>query len=230
MSPEITYKPSLRGEVTHYVADISKAREKLGWEPKTPLDAGIPARRRVVQRMARGAPGREPRDRPGARTGRDRARLQEFDVIALYGPTASGKSAVAGLLRERLGGEVVSADSAALYAGIPILTAAPSYPARLVGVVPLDARRLGRRVPAPRARGDRRDPRERARHRSSRAAPGSISAPHFPGSSFRRRRLRARASGGGRSTTRSAPSGHTPSLRSSTPPRRRRFIRTTVGA
>ena len=60
-------------------------------------------------------------------------------MIALYGPTASGKSAVAGLLRERLGGEVVSADSAALYAGIPILTAAPAYPARLVGVVPLEA-------------------------------------------------------------------------------------------
>lgn len=32
---------------------------------------------------------------------------------------------------------MVSADSAALYAGIPILTAAPDYPARLVGVVPL---------------------------------------------------------------------------------------------
>jgi tRNA dimethylallyltransferase len=45
---------------------------------------------------------------------------------------------VAGILRERLDAEVVSADSAALYAGIPILTAAPDYPARLVGVVPLD--------------------------------------------------------------------------------------------
>jgi tRNA dimethylallyltransferase len=41
-------------------------------------------------------------------------------------------------LAERLGGEVVSADSAALYAGIPVITAAPRYPARLVGVVPLD--------------------------------------------------------------------------------------------
>ena len=59
------------------------------------------------------------------------------DVLAIYGPTASGKTAVAGILRERLGAEVVSADSAALYAGIPILTAAPAYPARLVGVVPL---------------------------------------------------------------------------------------------
>ena len=59
-------------------------------------------------------------------------------MIALYGPTASGKTAVAGLLRDRLDGEVVSADSAALYAGIPILTAAPAYPARLVGILPLE--------------------------------------------------------------------------------------------
>jgi tRNA dimethylallyltransferase len=59
-------------------------------------------------------------------------------VLALFGPTASGKSAVAGVLRERLGVEVVSADSAALYAGLPVLTAAPPYPARLVGTVPLD--------------------------------------------------------------------------------------------
>ena len=58
-------------------------------------------------------------------------------VVAIYGPTASGKSAVAGILRERLDAEVVSADSAALFAGLPILTAAPAYPARLVGIVPL---------------------------------------------------------------------------------------------
>src|SRR5579872_4042813 len=60
------------------------------------------------------------------------------DLIAIYGPTASGKTAVAGILRERLGAEVVSADSAALYDGLPIVTAAPPYPARLVGIVPLD--------------------------------------------------------------------------------------------
>ena len=58
-------------------------------------------------------------------------------VLALFGPTASGKTAVAGLLRERLGAEIVSADSAAQYEGLPVLTAAPPYPARLVGVVPL---------------------------------------------------------------------------------------------
>ena len=59
-------------------------------------------------------------------------------VLALFGPTASGKTAVAEVLRERLGAEVVSADSAALYAGVPVITAAPAYPARLVGVVPLE--------------------------------------------------------------------------------------------
>lgn len=58
-------------------------------------------------------------------------------MIALFGPTASGKTAVAGILRERLAAEVVSADSAALYAGLPVITAAPDYPAQLVGVVPL---------------------------------------------------------------------------------------------
>jgi tRNA dimethylallyltransferase len=59
-------------------------------------------------------------------------------LVALFGPTACGKTAVARVLAQRLGGEVVSADSAALYAGIPVLTAAPDYPARLVGVVPLE--------------------------------------------------------------------------------------------
>ena len=58
-------------------------------------------------------------------------------MIALFGPTASGKTAVAGALRDRLDAEVISADSAALYEGLPIITAAPEYPARLVGIVPL---------------------------------------------------------------------------------------------
>ena len=53
-------------------------------------------------------------------------------------PTASGKTAVAGLLREQLGATVISADSAALYEDLPVITAAPAYPAQLVGVVPLD--------------------------------------------------------------------------------------------
>ena len=38
----MTMAPSLLGEVTRYVADISKARDLLGWSPQTPLDEGIP--------------------------------------------------------------------------------------------------------------------------------------------------------------------------------------------
>ena len=58
-------------------------------------------------------------------------------LLALFGPTASGKTTVAGILRDRLGAEVISADSAALYEGLPVITAAPGYPAQLVGIVPL---------------------------------------------------------------------------------------------
>ena len=59
-------------------------------------------------------------------------------ILGLFGPTASGKSAIAGALLDRLDAEAVSADSAALYAGLPIVTAAPVYPIRLAGVFPLD--------------------------------------------------------------------------------------------
>ncbi len=58
-------------------------------------------------------------------------------VVAIFGPTASGKTAVAEAVADRLGGEVVSADSMQVYAGLPILTAQPSRPTRLVGVWPL---------------------------------------------------------------------------------------------
>jgi tRNA dimethylallyltransferase len=58
-------------------------------------------------------------------------------VVALFGPTASGKSAVARALLDRIDGDVISADSAAVYRDLPVLTAAPDYPARLVGIFPL---------------------------------------------------------------------------------------------
>jgi nucleoside-diphosphate-sugar epimerase len=43
VAPEISFAPSLLGEVTHYVADIRKARDLLGWVPATPLAQGIPS-------------------------------------------------------------------------------------------------------------------------------------------------------------------------------------------
>jgi UDP-glucose 4-epimerase len=42
VAPRVAFAPSLLGEVTHYVADVRKARELLGWEPRTPLEEGIP--------------------------------------------------------------------------------------------------------------------------------------------------------------------------------------------
>ena len=42
VEPQITIAPSLVGEVTHYVADVRKARELLAWEPRTPLVEGMP--------------------------------------------------------------------------------------------------------------------------------------------------------------------------------------------
>jgi tRNA dimethylallyltransferase len=57
-------------------------------------------------------------------------------VLAVFGPTASGKSAVAAAIAARIPAELVSADSMQLYRGLPILT--NQAPARLVGIWPLD--------------------------------------------------------------------------------------------
>ncbi len=47
-------------------------------------------------------------------------------MIAIVGPTASGKSALAMRVAERLGGEIVSADSRQVYRGMDIGTAKPT--------------------------------------------------------------------------------------------------------
>jgi tRNA dimethylallyltransferase len=66
------------------------------------------------------------------------------DVIAVFGPTASGKSAAALELARALDGEIVSCDAMQLYRGLPILTNQPTAdelaaaPHHLVGVWPLD--------------------------------------------------------------------------------------------
>jgi len=65
------------------------------------------------------------------------ALLTEPQVIAIFGPTASGKTGVSEAVADRIGGEVVSADSMQAYRGLPILTAQPERPTRLVGIWPL---------------------------------------------------------------------------------------------
>jgi tRNA dimethylallyltransferase len=59
------------------------------------------------------------------------------EILAIFGPTASGKTAIAEAVADRVGGEVVSADSMQAYRGLPILTAQPERPTRLVGIWPL---------------------------------------------------------------------------------------------
>lgn len=59
-------------------------------------------------------------------------------VIAVFGPTASGKSAVAELIADRLETEVVSADALQVYRGLPILTNQPARPTRLVAIRGID--------------------------------------------------------------------------------------------
>jgi tRNA dimethylallyltransferase len=59
----------------------------------------------------------------------------EAPVIAIFGPTASGKSAVAEEIAGRIPAELVSADAMQVYRGLPILTNQSEYPTRLVGIL-----------------------------------------------------------------------------------------------
>ena len=56
------------------------------------------------------------------------------DVIAIFGPTASGKSAVAEALAERIPARLISADAMQVYRGVPVLTNQSDYPTELVGI------------------------------------------------------------------------------------------------
>ena len=52
--------------------------------------------------------------------------LEQLPLIVIVGPTASGKTGLAVKLAKRFNGEVISADSRAIYAGMDIGTAKPS--------------------------------------------------------------------------------------------------------
>jgi tRNA dimethylallyltransferase len=59
-------------------------------------------------------------------------------VLAIFGPTASGKSVVAEAIAERAPAEIVSADAMQAYRGLPIITNQPERATRLVAIWPLD--------------------------------------------------------------------------------------------
>jgi tRNA dimethylallyltransferase len=82
---------------------------------------GTPASRPVAGEDP--SPGTQPTDSQGP-----------AEVIAIFGPTASGKTAVAEAVADGLGTEVVSADAMQVYRGLPILTNQPERPTRLVAI------------------------------------------------------------------------------------------------
>lgn len=65
-------------------------------------------------------------------------------LLAVVGPTAAGKSALALRLATALGGEVIGCDALQIRAGLPILTAKPTadelerVPHHLIGTLPID--------------------------------------------------------------------------------------------
>src|SRR3954453_8899463 len=75
--------------------------------------------------------------RPDDRKDHNRGMQDDF-VLALFGPTASGKTSVAEELASRFPAELISADSMQAYRGLPILTDQPAAPTRLVAVWELE--------------------------------------------------------------------------------------------
>jgi tRNA dimethylallyltransferase len=59
-------------------------------------------------------------------------------VIAVFGPTASGKTAVAQAIARRIPADLVSADAMQVYRGLPILTNQSELPTRLVAYLGLE--------------------------------------------------------------------------------------------
>ena len=95
-------------------------------------------------------------------------------VLAVLGPTATGKSALALMLAERLGGEIVNCDSTAVYRGFDIGTdkvpvaERRGIPHHLIDIVPPTAEYTAARLRARCRGGDSRHPRARPRADSRR--------------------------------------------------------------
>jgi tRNA dimethylallyltransferase len=64
--------------------------------------------------------------------------LTEPAVIAIFGPTASGKSAVGEAIAERIPARLISADAMQVYRDVPILTNQSEYPTELVAIWDLE--------------------------------------------------------------------------------------------
>ena len=112
-------------------ADAGRGGDRTG---RRDGDRARPAR--APARLGRGVPRRR---RARARGGRVAARppLRMSRVLAIFGPTASGKTDVAEAIADRIPAALVSADAMQAYRGLPILTNQSARPTALVGVWPL---------------------------------------------------------------------------------------------
>ena len=120
-------------------AETEAERERLRRIAQTPAESIVGVFEELERRYG-SVEGYLRAARPRAtRTSRAHARACVTNaVLALFGPTASGKTAVAEALAERIPAEVVSADSMQVYRGLPILTAQPKRPTRLVAIWELE--------------------------------------------------------------------------------------------
>jgi tRNA dimethylallyltransferase len=116
----VTGDPGVSGETTRDAAGPARPAGTVGPAGAAGDDA---------------APALAPRKGAVVETERQARRAE---VIAIFGPTASGKSAVAEAVANRLGTEIVSADAMQVYRGLPILTNQPAAPTRLVAIRSLD--------------------------------------------------------------------------------------------
>ena len=142
---------------------------------------GDPAGGRLVPEHRAATPRRTGRSRARvpARGGRHCAPIPRpsapGSVLAIFGPTASGKTDVADGDRGADSAELVSADSMQVYRGLPILTnQAPAHGSSGIGRSITRARSAN--ISGSRTRRSTRSPRRGGR-RSSSAAPGSGSRP-----------------------------------------------------
>ena len=236
VAPEITLAPSLMGEVTRYVADVSKARSLLQWSPETPLDEGIP---KAVAWFREWRASHPEEDRPFVRLQEADDVEQGFKQPATAGPL--GPRSSRSTARRPLASPPSPRRSCAVStprSSRPIpprcTRACRSSPPRRI--IPLGSsercrcRRRSRsaRTSSSRTRRSTRSSRAVAR-RSWSAAPVSTCVRRSRASSCRHRPPRASASGGSASTTTRAPRRRTRPLSRVTRQLRSGSIRTTGG-